>query len=178
MNKEMKPRLDRLAELRRVFDLTFQQPYPLKTNDVEPMIAFRTAGVALAVKVQHITGVIKREVILPVPSIVPELLGVAVARGALVPVFNLAALLELPPSGEPQWFLLVNRETPIALAIDELEGRVEVERAHCYVDETSSHRKHVHQLAKVGPMVRAVIDVPGLMQAIRQSAGLIAPAKE
>jgi len=145
---------------------------------VEPMIAFRTAGVALAVRVHHITGITKRGVILPVPSTVPELLGVAVVRGVLVPVFNLAALLGLPPSAELQWFLLTNRETPVAFAFDGLDGRVEVERAHLYVDETASQRKHTHELAEVGSTVRAVIDVPGLMEAIRQSAGLITPAKE
>jgi chemotaxis signal transduction protein len=178
MSQETNPQLDRVAELRRAFDRTFQLPYQLTTKSVEPMIAFRTAGVALAVRVQHITGVIKRGVILPVPSIVPELLGVAAVRGLLVPVFNLAALLVLPPSGEPQWFLLVNRETPIAFAFDGLEGRVEVDRAHLYVDETSSQRKHIHQLAEVGSTVRAVIDVLGLMEAIGQCAGHIAPAKE
>jgi chemotaxis signal transduction protein len=178
MNTEIDPQLNRLAELRRAFDLTFQLPYQLRTKDVEPMIAFRTSGVALAVRVQHITGVIKRGVILPVPSIVPELLGVAVVHGVLVPVFNLAALLGLPPSGDPQWFMLMNRETPVAFAFDALEGRAEVEHAHLYVDKTSSHGKHINQLVEVGSVVRAVIDVPGLMEAIRQSAGLIAPAKE
>jgi len=79
---------------------------------------------------------------------------VAVVRGVLVPVFNLAALLGLPPSGEPQWFMLLNRETPVAFAFDGLEGRVEVERAHLYVDETGSRRKHIHQLAEIGSTVR------------------------
>jgi chemotaxis signal transduction protein len=178
MSKETDPQLNRLAGLRSAFDRTFQLPYQLKTKDVEPMIAFRTAGTALAVRVQHITGVMKRTVILPVPSIVPELLGVAAVRGGLVPVFNLAALLELPPSGEPQWFMLMNRQMPVVFAFDGLEGRIEVERAHVYADETSSPRKHIHQLAEVGSVVRAVIDVSGLMESIRQCAGLIAPAKE
>ncbi len=178
MSKEMTSQLVRLVELRHAFDRTFQLPYQLATKSVEPMIAFRTAGVALAVRVQHITRVIKRGVILPVPSIVPELLGVAAVRGLLVPVFNLAALLGLPPSGEPQWFLLVNRETPVAFAFDGLEGRVEVEQAHLYVDETSSQCKHIHQLAEVGSTVRAVIDIRGLMEEIGQCAGLTTPAKE
>jgi len=178
MSKEMVLQLDRVTELRRAFDRTFQLAYQIKNKDVEPMIAFRIAGVALAVRVQHITGVIKRGVILPIPSIVPELLGVAVVRGGLVPVFNLAALLGLPPSGEPQWLMLLNRESPIAFAFDGLEGRVEVQRAHLYVDETASRRKHIHQLAEIGSVVRAVIDVPGLMEAIRQGAGITTPAKE
>lgn len=178
MNKEIAPQLDRLTELRRTFDLTFQLPYQLTAKSVEPMIAFRTAGVALAVRVQHITGVIKRGVILPVPSIVPELLGVAVVHGVLVPVFSLAALLGFPPTGEPQWFMLTNRETPAAFAFDGLEGRVEVERAHVYADETFSPSKHTHQLAEVGSVIRAVIDVSGLIESIRKCAGLSAPAKE
>jgi chemotaxis signal transduction protein len=178
MNKEMNAQSNRLAELRTAFDRTFQLPYQGKSKDVEPMIAFRIAGTPLAVGVQHITGIMKRTVILPVPSIVPELLGVAAVRGVLVPVFNLAAMLELPPSSEPQWFMQMNRETPVALAFDDLEGRVEVERSHVYADETSSRRKHIHQLAAVGSVVRAVIDASGLMESIRQSAGLIPPAQQ
>jgi purine-binding chemotaxis protein CheW len=142
------------------------------------MIAFRIGGVALAVRVQHLTGVIKRGIILPVPSIVPELLGVAVVRGVLVPVFKLAALLGIPPSGEAQWLMMMNRETPIAFAFEGLEGRIEVGREHISVDETSSQRNHMHQLAEVGSVVRAVIDVPGLIKTIGQSAGFVAPAKE
>jgi chemotaxis signal transduction protein len=178
MSKEMEPQGNRVAELRSAFDRTFQVAYQRKTKDVEPMIAFRTAGAALAVSAKHITEVIKRGFILPVPSVVSELLGVAVVRGMLVPVFNLATLLELPPSGEPQWFMLTNRETPVAFAFDGLEGRVEVERAHLYAEEASSRRKHIHQLAEVGSVVRAVIDVSSLMESIRQCAGLTAPAKQ
>ncbi|HEY3973653.1 MAG TPA: chemotaxis protein CheW [Candidatus Sulfotelmatobacter sp.] len=178
MHKEMSSQLNRLADLRSAFDRTFQLPYQAKSKDVEAMIAFRIAGTALAVRIQHITGIMKRTVILPVPSIVPELLGVAVVRGGLVPVFNLATLLELPASGEPQWFMHMNRETPVALAFDRLEGRIEVQRSHLYADETSLRRKHIHQLAEVGSVVRAVIDASALMESIRQCAGPHVPAKE
>jgi chemotaxis signal transduction protein len=178
MSQEMHPQLGHLTELRHAFDRTFQLPHQLTTKSVEPMVAFHTAGIALAVRVQHITGVMKRTVILPVPSIVPELLGVAAVRGGLVPVFNLAALLGFPPIGEPQWFMLMNRQTPVAFAFDGLEGRIEVEQAHVYADETSSPSKHLHQLAEVGSVVRAVVDVSNLMESIGQYAGLGAPAKE
>jgi hypothetical protein len=64
------------------------------------------------------------------------------------------------------------REAPIALAFDEFEGQVDVERTCLYDDQTAPARPHVRQLVRIGPLVRPVIEVPSILEAIRKNAGL------
>jgi len=168
-----------VAELRLEFDGAFAAPLRSASEGRESLIAVRVAGESLAVRTLHITGVVKRKRILPVPTRVPSLLGITAVRGALFPVYDLAALLELPASGgEGLWLMLINPEAPIGLVFDELEGQMEIERACLYASDSSGSRKHRRQMAKMGSAHRAVIDIPGIVAEIRKIAGVLEPAKE
>ena len=163
----------RLGALRRAFDHSFAAPPPCGVAEHQSLIVIRVAGETLVLRAGDITGIARRKRLVPLLSRSPELLGLAGIRGVLVPVFNLAAILALPTcGGEPGWFALAMRETPIALAFDEFEGQVEVERTCLYDDQTAPARPHVRQLVRIGPVVRPVIEVPSILEAIRKNAGL------
>jgi purine-binding chemotaxis protein CheW len=163
----------RLGELRRAFDRSFAAPPPSRAAETLSLIVIRLAGERLVLRAGDIAGIARRKRLVPLPSRTPELLGLAGIRGVLVPVFNLAALLALPPcGGEPGWFALAMREAPIALAFDEFDGQLEVERTCLYDDQTAPARPYVRQLVRIGPLVRPVIEVPSILEAIRKSAGL------
>jgi chemotaxis signal transduction protein len=163
----------RLGELRRAFDRSFAAPPPCGAAETKSLIVIRVAGETLVLRADDIAGIARRKRLVPLPSRTPELLGLAGIRGALVPVFNLAALLALAPcGGEPGWFALAMREAPIALAFDEFEGQVDVERTCLYDDQTAPARPHVRQLVRIGSLVRPVIEVPSILEAIRKNAGL------
>lgn len=171
--------LQQLAELRRTFDRTFAAPPAARAETSERMIAIRVAGESFMLRGDHTTGLFKASRIVPLPSRIPELLGIAAVRGVLVPVFSLQALLNVPPHGGTAfWLALANREAPVALAFDELEGQVEVARACLYSEERAAPRQHIGGLVRVGSAVRPVIDVPTILQAIRNSAGLAGSVKE
>jgi hypothetical protein len=70
--------------------------------------------------------------------------------------------------------MLAAGETPIGLAFDGFEGRQEPE----WLSGEPGGRQHVRQLVRIGSAVRAVLDIPGIAEAIRQRAGIAAPAKE
>jgi purine-binding chemotaxis protein CheW len=109
------------------------------------------------------------------PSRIPELLGLTALRGSLIPVFNLATLLGMPPGvSRPSWLVLVACDTIIGLACDGFEGRQTPE----WLGEDRAAQPHVLQLVRTGTGVRAVLDIPGLAQAIRTRAGLTEPAME
>ena len=178
MTTETAQRSKSVAELRLEFDNAFAAS-PAGAGEVrESLIALRVAGEALAVKTLHITGVTKGRRIVPVPSRVPGLLGLTALRGAVLPVYDLAALLGLPAAGEGSWLLLTTPETPIGLTFDEFEGQIEIERACLYESDSSGSRKHLRLIAKVGAAHRAVIDIPGIVEEIRKTAGLMDPVKE
>lgn len=179
MNGAACQKTDRLAELRDLFDRAFAAPRPAEAGDPEVLIAIRLAGEALALKARHIAGLAARKRIVPLPGRVPELLGVAAIRGALVPVYSLAAFLGFPArSSDLQWLALANRDAPIALAFEELEGRVDVPRASLYAGETHPAGKYTRELAQVWSCARPVVDVLEILKAIQQRAGVLEPAKE
>ncbi len=167
------------AELRREFDSSFAAPLPGPGEGRESLIALNVAGEALAVRTLHLAGVAKRRRIVPVPTHVAGLLGIAAIRGGLLPVYDLAAILGLPaPAGEGSWLMLTGAETPIGLVFDEFEGQVEIERACLYESAGSGSSQHLRLMARIGAGRRAVIDIPGLVAEVRQRAGLPDPAKE
>ena len=169
------------AELRLQFDNTFAAPPPGRAEGNESLLTLRAAGVALAVKTLHITAVAKPRRIVPVPTRVPVpgLLGITALRGTLLPVYDLAALLGLPaPVRESSWLMLTGPETPVGIIFDEFEGQIEIDRKCLYESGGYGSRKHLRVTAKVNDAHRAVIDIPGIVEEIRNTAGVLEPAKE
>src|SRR5687767_7240240 len=106
---------ERVAELRRGFDLSFAAPPPEGLEEFEDLLAIRLEGDRYAVRVAEIAGLITGRKLAHLPSGAPNLLGVAGIRGGLVPVFDLSAMLGYPASGAPQWMILCRSDDPIAL---------------------------------------------------------------
>src|ERR1019366_8843948 len=80
-----------LGEVRPAFDRSFSAPPPSRAAETQSLIVIRLAGETLVLRAGDITGIARRRRLVPLPSRTPELLGLAGIRGALVPVFNLAA---------------------------------------------------------------------------------------
>ncbi len=106
----------RAAELRRAFDETFAAPPQTHDAALEQMLAITIQGERYAIRVSGISGLaVPKGKVLPVPSSVPELLGLTGIRGTVVPVFSLAWLLGFGQSaaalaedtglGEPRWLV-------------------------------------------------------------------------
>jgi len=168
-----------VENLRREFDRSFQAPPGATEENHESLVTIRVAGEALAVRTRDITEVARHTRIVPVPTRVPGLLGITAIRGALFPVYDLAALLGFPPAaGLGSWLMLTNRETPVGLAFDELEARVEISRACLYGGEPSLARAHLRLVARLEAGHRAVVDIPGIVEQIRKTAGVLEPVKE
>lgn len=167
-----------LNALRRAFDEAFAAPVVHQAADLATLIAIRVAGQPFALRATEIAALAKSRRILPVPSRVPQLLGLAGIRGVLVPVYDLAAILGLPRANEPQWFVLTERDAQLALAVEEIERLVEIRKTDLVADPPSSSGGHVRQLARIGEETRAVIDIPAVVETIRQHAGSSEQARE
>lgn len=173
MSEGPAPEMDALAQLKSGFDQGFAAA-PRSSEARESVILIRVAGEVFAIRPCEISGLVKSRKIVPMPSRVPELLGVTALRGSLIPVYDLAALLDIPRgTGGLSWMILAPGDTLIALAFDGFEGQQVPE----WLSE-QSERQHVRQLVRAGSTIRAVLDVRGLTEAIRKSAGVKGPAKE
>jgi chemotaxis signal transduction protein len=130
--------------MRRLFDESFARALPEQIKAPEPMLAILLGGERFALRVHEIAGLtMSREKIVQVPSRHPELLGLTGIRGVVVPVFSLARLLgfESEPGAAPWLVFCGERQSPIALAFEGMEGQFEVASTEVYVrDEAPGHR--------------------------------------
>lgn len=111
------------AALKKAFDSGFAEPLrPAQTEAVE-LLAVRLAGEAWAIPLSAVAGLHSGKKITPLPGAAGGLLGLAGFRGALVPVYDLAARIGLASAQAPRWLVLA-KDRRIALAFAELDGHL------------------------------------------------------
>lgn len=168
-----------LAQLRGEFDAIFAAPPPALKDERVSLITLRVGSQALAVRTLHTTGIARRTRILPIPTRVPGLLGILALRGALIPAYDLGALLGFPATANPgSWLLLANPEAPIALIFSEFERQLEIERSCLHESESSGSHNHLRMMARLDGTQRAVIDIPGIVEEIQRNVAVLTPAEE
>lgn len=160
------------AQLRQAFDSTFAVPPSLAPTDVQDLLTIRVAGDHFAIRLLDIVEIVTEHTIVSVPSVTPDLLGLAGIHGGIVPVFGLSSILGYgPDSGLPRWMIICGTEEPIALAFSDFEGHLQLPRSALHVDENfrSTHEnvKYVNQIASTPLGVRPVISIPLIMATIR-----------
>lgn len=117
----------KLHTLQGSFDEGFARPQQAAAAPGEERLLIRVAGRAYALELRELSGLSRARRIVPLPAAAPGLLGLCGLRGALVPVFSLAALLGLPAGGPPAWLALADAggadHAPLALAFEGFEGQ-------------------------------------------------------
>jgi len=171
----------KLAELRKVFDQTRAAPmFSGVEGQTESLLAIRVSRDPYAIKVSEISGLSTDRNIVAFPTPFPDLLGVAGIRGALVPVYSLAALLGYAVETErTRWLALCGTEEPVALAFSSFEGYLQVPMGQLYsVEQKDMASGHVRALVRSADVIRAVVSIPLIRQAIRGRCGNKSDSKE
>jgi len=160
----------KVAEFQKVFDDSFAAPEQSERVAVEQMLAIKVGNDRFAVSLRDISGLtVAKGTILPVPSSVPELLGITGIRGVVVPIFNLAALLNIEPGmAQYRWLILCGgRRATIALAVDLVEGHLEISADELIAHGTTATANYIKQTVRDGDILRGVIDLGLLVEKIR-----------
>jgi len=161
----------RVAELRSEFDRAFSLPPSSQVvEQIENLLAIRVAGDPYAIRVQEISGLANNRKIVPLPSPIPELLGVANMRGGFLPVYNLEALLGYRPGADPpRWIALCASNEPVGLAFAEFEGYLRIPSIKiCSAEQRYAAREPVKNVVRMADMVRTVVSIPYLVEIIRK----------
>ncbi len=169
----------KVSEMRRLFDESFAAPQRNDPRAVEHMLAIEVGGERFAIRVSEISGLtVAKGAILPVPSSVPELLGITGIRGVVVPVFSLAALMGIgSSSGQCRWLVMCGeRQAPIALALEVVEGHMEVSADAIFAAGTDATAGHAKETVSDGGTLRGVIDLAPLVERIK-ARGVARPTK-
>jgi chemotaxis signal transduction protein len=164
------------SELRDAFDRACAQPFAAQVvEQAENLIAIGVSHGACAIRASEITGMAKSMKIVPLPSSIPELLGIAGVRGTLYAVYSLAAILGYAPEAEqPRWLALCGTEEAFALAFTDFEGYVRLPISQLYTaelkDAPHAYVKHVVRIAGVS---RPVVSIPHIRETIQVSCSNI-----
>lgn len=167
----LSPITAKLAELRRTFDEARAVPSSSGGDlQAESLLAIRVSRDAYAIRVSEISGLATDRKIVALPSSIPELLGVAGIRGALVPVYSLTGLLGYgAETGQVRWLVLCGTEEPFALALSDFEGYLRMQRTQLHqAEQRDVTRTHVTHVARATDMVRAVVSIPLLRETIQE----------
>lgn len=151
-----------VARMRAEFDRGFALPPPVADDTREGYLAIRIGGDPFALRLADLLGIYVDRKVVPLPSSVPTLLGIASFRGALVPIHDLRLLLGYPARAQARWLVRV-RAAPIGLAFEALEGQF----------RASADGGVVRSL----DWLRPVVDVKGALAKLGSSAPSAAPGE-
>ena len=170
---------DRLADLRGDFDRSFAEP--ARRHDVEyaELLAVRAGGRPYALRLAQTSGLYPDRAVTPLPGPLAALLGVAGFGGAIVPVYDLAALLGHPVPDRPRWLVLAGGAPPLALAFHELDGHVRVPAGSIMAeggvmterDAGASHGGCLRGMVPLAGDTRPIVDLPAARAAVHALAG-------
>ena len=110
------------AEMRQAFDRTFAEAPRSETALFDDFLAIRLGADPHVVALADIARVLPRQTVTRMPSRIHELLGVAGIAGAIIPVYDLRALLGYPTTNAPRW-MVIAAAMPVALAFDGFDGQ-------------------------------------------------------
>jgi chemotaxis signal transduction protein len=159
----------RAGTLRREFDEAFARVAGRQGAPVEDLLAIRVSGDPYALRLAECAGLFVDRNVTPLPTAVPELLGLAGFRATLVPVYDLRALLGYPRGEAPRWMVSATGSAVVALAFDAFEAHLRVERAALVADDAPAQR-HAPRLARLPGGARPLLSVPSLLEAIEARA--------
>lgn len=163
----------RLAELRGAFDRSFAEPPPQRVAEFDDLLAVRMAGRRYALRLAETSGLFPHRSVTPLPGPVPALLGVAGFGGAVVPVYDLAAVLGGAVAEDPRWLVLARGTPAVALAFVELDGHLRVPSATIVREAAGVPGGGcLRGMVPLPDGTRPIIDVSAVRAAIRAMTGL------
>ncbi len=160
--------------LRRAFDRSFAEAPRRLDAPTEDFLAIRLGGNPHALRLSELKGLFGDKRIVPVPSGLRELMGLAGFRGTILPVYDLGILLGDAPSVAARW-LVVTSAKPVAFAFEWFEGLLRLDREAIATTEATRHA-HVLEVART-PEARPIVRFASVLEAIERRS-LEAQAKK
>jgi chemotaxis signal transduction protein len=159
------------ATLRRDFDEAFAAPASPITEPLEDLLAIRVGSDLYALRLSEIAGLHVGVKIVPVPSPVPQLLGIVGIRGMLVPIYDLAALLRYPPEANSRWFVLARAPQPVGFAFETFESHLQVSQASLAGSNgedsgTAGTVQHMRGTVRAAGALRPIIHLASMLEMI------------
>jgi chemotaxis signal transduction protein len=159
---------ERAEQLRDAFRNGFSRAHETQRIAYEDLLAFRIAGDPYAVRLTEVAALQADRKVVPLPSAVPELLGIAALRGAIAPVYALGPWLGYPSAPLPRWLMLTAGPDPVWLAIDHFEAQLRVERTEISGDAhfEGERAAHLRGAVRAADALRPIVQLASVLEAI------------
>jgi purine-binding chemotaxis protein CheW len=156
----------RAAELRLAFDSAFADAARREARATQNLLAFRLGTETYALRLADIAGLFADRKITRLAGGVTALLGFAGFRGAVVPVYDLHALLGRPKTEAPRW-LAIASGAPVALAFEAFEGHLRIS-SHAIMPRAAEERSRrlVQDVASWEGVSRPIVHMPSVLEVI------------
>jgi purine-binding chemotaxis protein CheW len=168
---------ERAAELRRTFDRSFVEVRHFEAVATEDFLSIHVGGDPYVLRLAEIGGLFVDKKVTGLPSSVVELKGIAGFRGAMLPVYDLGALLGYPLTNGMRWMVRA-ADAPVALAFDAFDGHFRFSRDAVASHGDSSFSEHIHEIVRGDNRTRSIIHLPSVIAAVRKRAPEVALNKE
>lgn len=178
MNADWVRTLESLAGLRQAFDRSFAEAPTQRVAALHDLLDIRLGGTPYALRVSEIAGLFADVKITPVPTPVPELLGIAAFRGSILAVYDLHALIEGRVDARPRW-VAIGARGPIGLAFDRFEGLLRVDEGAMVPQSAREDAvRYVREVIRTDGVVRPIISIRSVMESVTSRIRSGAPEKE
>lgn len=172
----------RRDRLREDFDRSFAEPARSHDEEHLELLTIRAGGRPYAIRLSQTSGVHPDRPVTPLPGPQPALLGLAGFAGAVLPVYDLAALLGHPVAEVPRWLVLAAGTPPLGLAFHSLDGHVQAVTGDI-IRESGDHapnrrRGSLRGLVDLPGGSRPIIDIPATRAMVHALAGHAPAADE
>jgi purine-binding chemotaxis protein CheW len=154
--------------LREAFDASFATVPPAARAPEDDFIVLGMGTARRALALRQLGGFHADLEIVPCLSTEPDFLGLAVFRGLLLPVYDLALLVSEPAGSTHRWIAL-NPARDFAIAFERIEATFRAPAA--------GDRSAERVLARHGHLL-PLIDLPSLEQRLRERADRLHPSTE
>ncbi len=171
----------RAAELRHAFDAAFAQPTVASVETAsEGFLLVRIDATGYALRLSEIAGVFAGRKIVPLPSTLGEQLGLTAVRGAILPVYDLGALLGRARASAPRWLAVTASTPPLALAFDALErhARVALDALAPASGQALGDDGALSQVLRAGDTIYPVVRTTALIDALARRLRSVVSPKE
>lgn len=153
-----------LHTLRQEFDAAFVNPTGERPL-VEDFLSVRLGGDPYAFRLREISGLFADKQLVKIPSFVPELRGIVGLRSAILPVYDLGALLGYPKTRDLRWIVALGQHS-LGFGFSTFEGQARVPLELVSSGIAPDAGKHVRGVTRHDG-VRPIIDLESLSLAIR-----------
>jgi chemotaxis signal transduction protein len=168
------------ADLRRLFDEGFAEARNPAESGLVDLISVQVAGLPYALRLSEIAGLQVDRKVVPVPpspGAQSGFRGVVAVRGMLAPVYDLGPLLGHPGAPTGRWLALVGAPRPLGLQFDRYEAYLRVPRGSITASSSSAPRPFVREAIRDDGLVRPLIHIASLVEAIARRSLAGAPAE-